>query len=89
MIEPVSYLKLLNLVSHARAAMTDSGGLQEEATVLGVPLLILHRETEDRGFCRKGREIYEEICQEKSSQTEGKEEEKRVINEEICKCKKH
>jgi hypothetical protein len=51
---------------------------------------ILHRETEDRGFCRKGREIHEEICQEKSSQTENKEEEEeRVINEEICKCKKH
>jgi UDP-N-acetylglucosamine 2-epimerase (non-hydrolysing) len=45
-IEPVGYLDMLHLVSHARAVMTDSGGLQEESAVLGVPLLIARQETE-------------------------------------------
>lgn len=45
-IEPVGYLDLLHLLSHARAVMTDSGGLQEEAATLGTPLLIARQETE-------------------------------------------
>ncbi len=45
-IEPVGYLDMLHLVSHARAVMTDSGGLQEEAATLGTPLLIARQETE-------------------------------------------
>ncbi len=47
-IEPVGYLDLLQLVSHARAVLTDSGGLQEEAATLGIPLLIARQETEWR-----------------------------------------
>ncbi len=45
-IEPVGYLDMLHLMTHARAVMTDSGGLQEEAATLGVPLLIARHETE-------------------------------------------
>ena len=45
-IEPVGYLDLLHLLRHARAVMTDSGGLQEEAATLGTPLLIARQETE-------------------------------------------
>jgi UDP-N-acetylglucosamine 2-epimerase (non-hydrolysing) len=45
-IEPVGYLDILHLVSHARAVMTDSGGLQEETATLGTPLLIARQETE-------------------------------------------
>ncbi|MGC9396817.1 MAG: non-hydrolyzing UDP-N-acetylglucosamine 2-epimerase [Anaerolineae bacterium] len=45
-IDPVGYLDILHLAQHARAVMTDSGGLQEEAATLGTPLLIARQETE-------------------------------------------
>ncbi len=46
LMEPVGYLDMLQLVKHARAVMTDSGGLQEEAATLGTPLLVVRHETE-------------------------------------------
>ena len=44
--EPLGYLDTLRLVRDACALLTDSGGLQEEAAVLGTPTLILRDETE-------------------------------------------
>jgi UDP-N-acetylglucosamine 2-epimerase (non-hydrolysing) len=44
--EPLGYLDFLKLVAHARLVLTDSGGLQEETTVLGVPCLTLRTTTE-------------------------------------------
>lgn len=44
--EPLGYLDTLKLVGDAKALLTDSGGLQEEAAVLGTPTLILRVETE-------------------------------------------
>jgi UDP-N-acetylglucosamine 2-epimerase (non-hydrolysing) len=46
MIEPLGYLDFLGLYSRARLVMTDSGGLQEETTVLGIPCLTLRENTE-------------------------------------------
>jgi UDP-N-acetylglucosamine 2-epimerase (non-hydrolysing) len=46
MMEPVSYLEMLSLVEHAFAVVTDSGGLQEETTALGVPCLTVRPNTE-------------------------------------------
>lgn len=46
LIEPVGYLDLLQLMLQARAVLTDSGGIQEEAATLGTPLLIVRPETE-------------------------------------------
>lgn len=45
-IEPLGYLAFLDLVEHAAAVLTDSGGIQEETTVLGVPCLTLRSSTE-------------------------------------------
>jgi UDP-N-acetylglucosamine 2-epimerase (non-hydrolysing) len=46
LLEPVSYLEMLDLVEHAFAVVTDSGGLQEETTALGVPCLTVRPNTE-------------------------------------------
>jgi len=46
LVEPLSYLEFLNLEQHARVVMTDSGGIQEETTFLGVPCLTLRENTE-------------------------------------------
>jgi UDP-N-acetylglucosamine 2-epimerase (non-hydrolysing) len=43
---PASYLDFLDLVRHARMVMTDSGGVQEETTFLGVPCLTYRENTE-------------------------------------------
>ena len=44
--EPLSYLDFLQLMDGARVVLTDSGGIQEETTVLGVPCLTLRTSTE-------------------------------------------
>jgi UDP-N-acetylglucosamine 2-epimerase (non-hydrolysing) len=44
--EPLGYLDFLKLMSHAKFVLTDSGGIQEETTVLGVPCITLRENTE-------------------------------------------
>jgi UDP-N-acetylglucosamine 2-epimerase (non-hydrolysing) len=46
MIEPVGYLDFMKLQAEARVVFTDSGGIQEETTVLGVPCVTLRDNTE-------------------------------------------
>jgi UDP-N-acetylglucosamine 2-epimerase (non-hydrolysing) len=46
LIEPLGYLDFLGLMSAAKLVLTDSGGLQEETTVLGIPCLTLRDNTE-------------------------------------------
>jgi len=46
MLEPVGYLEMLDLVENAFAVITDSGGLQEETTALGIPCLTIRPNTE-------------------------------------------
>ena len=44
--EPLGYLQLIGLIEKARVVLTDSGGLQEETTALGVPCITLRENTE-------------------------------------------
>lgn len=46
LIEPLGYLDFLQLFQGARLVITDSGGIQEETTVLGIPCLTLRENTE-------------------------------------------
>jgi UDP-N-acetylglucosamine 2-epimerase (non-hydrolysing) len=46
LVEPLGYLDFLGLLAGAAATVTDSGGIQEETTFLGVPCLTLRENTE-------------------------------------------
>jgi len=54
MVEPLGYLDCLCLTSQAKVVVTDSGGLQEETTALGVPCLTLRPNTERPITCSQG-----------------------------------
>ena len=43
---PLDYLPLVNVIKHAKLVVTDSGGIQEEAPGLGIPVLVLREVTE-------------------------------------------
>ncbi len=45
-VEPLGYLDFLKLTAEAAVVLTDSGGIQEETTILGVPCLTLRENTE-------------------------------------------
>jgi UDP-N-acetylglucosamine 2-epimerase (non-hydrolysing) len=68
--EPLPYLTFVGLMGGARCVLTDSGGIQEETTVLGVPCLTLRANTErpvtvalgtNRLVARDPRRIYESV----------------------------
>jgi UDP-N-acetylglucosamine 2-epimerase (non-hydrolysing) len=46
LVEPMGYLEFNYLVQHAKAVITDSGGITEETTVMGVPCMTLRNSTE-------------------------------------------
>jgi len=54
LIEPVSYLEMLGLQQNARAVVTDSGGVQKEAFIFGVPCVTIRDQTEWTETVRTG-----------------------------------
>jgi UDP-N-acetylglucosamine 2-epimerase (non-hydrolysing) len=46
LVEPLSYIPFMNLIFNCRLVITDSGGVQEETTYLGIPCLTLRPNTE-------------------------------------------
>jgi UDP-N-acetylglucosamine 2-epimerase (non-hydrolysing) len=55
--EPLGYMEFLHLNMNARMVLTDSGGLQEETTVLGVPCITMRFNTERPITCDEGTNI--------------------------------
>jgi len=55
--EPLGYLEFLHLNMNAMMVITDSGGLQEETTVLGVPCITLRHNTERPITCEVGTNV--------------------------------
>ena len=56
-VQPMSYLPFLGLVAHSRMVLTDSGGIQEETTVLGIPCLTMRPNTERPITCEIGTNV--------------------------------
>jgi UDP-N-acetylglucosamine 2-epimerase (non-hydrolysing) len=46
LLDPLNYVRFMNLVFNCRFALTDSGGIQEETTYLGIPCITLRPNTE-------------------------------------------
>ncbi len=57
LVDPMPYLEFLSLVSRARGVLTDSGGIQEETTYLGVPCFTLRDNTERPVTCETGTNV--------------------------------
>jgi len=57
LLEPLGYLQFLHLMMNARMVLTDSGGLQEETTALGVPCITLRENTERPITCEEGSNV--------------------------------
>ena len=54
LLDPIGYLDFLRLLDNAQLVLTDSGGIQEETTFLGVPCLTLRENTERPITCEVG-----------------------------------
>jgi UDP-N-acetylglucosamine 2-epimerase (non-hydrolysing) len=54
LLEPVGYLEMLSMVASAGMVITDSGGLQEESSFLGVPCITVRPNTERPITCTQG-----------------------------------
>lgn len=57
LLNPLSYLQFLRLMLNAKFVLTDSGGIQEETTILGIPCLTLRENTERPITIREGTNI--------------------------------
>ncbi len=56
-IDPLSYIDFLKLMSGAKFVLSDSGGIQEETTILGIPCLTIRENTERPVTIEKGTNI--------------------------------
>lgn len=55
--EPLGYLEFLHLNMNAKMVLTDSGGIQEETTVLGIPCITMRHNTERPITCEVGTNV--------------------------------
>jgi UDP-N-acetylglucosamine 2-epimerase (non-hydrolysing) len=71
LIPPLNYLEFIHLMGNAKLVLTDSGGIQEETTVLGTPCLTL-RENTERPITIKGGTNKDKITKESFKILNGK-----------------
>lgn len=64
-VEPLGYLEFLNIMSNALGVLTDSGGIQEETTILKVPCITLRENTERPTTVESGYNVITGIHKEK------------------------
>src|SRR5208337_2453655 len=64
LIDPLGYLDFLCLMKHASLVVTDSGGIQEETTCLGIPCVTVRANTERPVTVEKGTNIIAGTSQE-------------------------
>ena len=64
-INPLGYLDFINLMLNSKLVLTDSGGIQEETTVLGVPCITLRKNTERPVTVEQGTNLLVSIDKEK------------------------
>jgi UDP-N-acetylglucosamine 2-epimerase (non-hydrolysing) len=64
-VDPLGYLEFLSLMSEAQLVLTDSGGIQEETTVLGIPCLTLRDNTERPVTVEQGTNFLVGNCRER------------------------
>jgi len=81
--EPLGYLEFLNLMANAQLVLTDSGGIQEETTILDVPCLTLRKNTERAVTVTQGTNVVvgcdpERIVTEAMAILDGRNKTKRV-----------
>ena len=76
----LGYLDFLNLTDNSRFVLTDSGGLQEETTILKIPCLTLRRETERPVTVEKGTNIITGIKENRIT-----EEANKILNGKVKK----
>ena len=63
-VEPLRYLDFLQLMANARIVLTDSGGIQEETTILGIPCVTIRENTERPITIQEGTNILAGIKKE-------------------------
>ena len=64
-VDPMNYFAFLNLLNHSNLALTDSGGIQEEACILRVPLITIRNSTERPETIKIGCNILSNINENK------------------------
>ena len=80
---PLGYLDFLYLMANSKLVLTDSGGIQEETTVLGVPCITLRKNTERPVTVEQGTNLIVSVDKE-----EVVEKSLEILNNEVTKDKK-
>jgi UDP-N-acetylglucosamine 2-epimerase (non-hydrolysing) len=71
LLDPLGYLEFLSLLEGAAGALTDSGGIQEETTYLGVPCFTLRDNTERPVTCEMGTNVLLGLAPERITEVPG------------------
>jgi UDP-N-acetylglucosamine 2-epimerase (non-hydrolysing) len=71
LLEPLGYVEFLSLVQDSAAVLTDSGGMQEETTYLGIPCFTLRDNTERPITCELGTNVLLGLAPERIREVPG------------------